>query len=84
MSEMTPYFLSLERSADLACAISETLQVHPDAIVRYKDEEVNDELIAALTDLESTIADPDSPTASKTEDQPTESARTESSQPGHF
>lgn len=87
MSDMTPYFQSLERAADLACAVSETLQAHPNAVVRYKDEEVNNELIAALTDLESAIADPDSYAESGKEEQTLDSLFSQDwqeDQPGYF
>lgn len=59
MSDMTPYFQSLARAADVACAVSETLQAHPYAVVKYRDEEVNQELIEALGDLENAVEDPE-------------------------
>lgn len=58
MSEMTPYFQSLERSVSVACTVSETLREHPHAIVRYRDKEINNEAINALVDLENAVADP--------------------------
>lgn len=60
MSEMTVYFQSLERAAELAISVNETLQAHPHAVVRYKDEEFNEELMSALDDLEAAIIDPES------------------------
>ena len=59
MSEMALYFQSLERAADLACAVQETLQKHPNAIVHYKDDEFNQALIQELTDLEDAVSDPE-------------------------
>ena len=60
MSEMTVYFQSLERAAELAISVNETLQTHPHAVVRYKDEEFNDELMSALEEFEAAIIDPES------------------------
>lgn len=58
MSEMSTYFQSLERAADLACMISETLEQHPGAIVKYNDESLIDDLIESLSDSEKGIKDP--------------------------
>lgn len=60
MSEMTMYFQSLERAADLAIQVNEVLQSHPGAVAKYKDEEYNEQIINALSELESAIEDPKS------------------------
>lgn len=66
MSEMTPYFQSLERSADLACMVSETLRQNPGAKVQYHDQQYENDVIAGLDALADAIrgeAAPASPEA---------------------
>lgn len=56
MSVVTPYFLSLERAADLACTISETLAKHPGARVSYQDDKYEKEILKGLSKLEADIS----------------------------
>lgn len=56
MDLKSPYHISLERAAELACVVTETLEKHPGAKVAYNDDKYESDVLNGLDQLEREIS----------------------------